>query len=90
MARRALKDTYMYEAVSPDAIVRRAVFAGQFVPDHYVTGEDSDESALEDGVDGPKMVGFGAAAGFGAAPHENKHATVPATPTKASKAKAAD
>jgi hypothetical protein len=64
MARRAVKDTYGYEQVSPDATVRRKIVAGQFVPDGIDDIEDPENVVEEDYVAGP---------GLGAASHEYPH-----------------
>jgi hypothetical protein len=45
------KDSYAYERVSPDAIVRRQVFAGSIVPDGWF--EDEDGSKPFTGGDAP-------------------------------------
>jgi len=34
------KDTYAYERVAPDAVVRREVFAGSIVPDTWFSDEE--------------------------------------------------
>lgn len=62
MARLVKKDTFMYEEVNPHGdMVRRQVFAGQMIPDHYVDGEDTAAGAVED-VDHAKGPGLGAGA----------------------------
>ena len=65
MARVAKKDTFAYEHVGvqpgDDTEVRRAVFAGQVVPDHYRVENAGD---VEE-VDLPRF-------GLGAAPHGYK------------------
>lgn len=48
MAQLVKKDTFLYEDAGSGNMVRRQVFAGQFVPDHYVTGDDTDGGALEE------------------------------------------
>jgi hypothetical protein len=62
MPMRVAKNTFMYEPVSDDVLVRRAVFAGQFVPEHYIAGDDTEDGAVEVDGAGAPMVGFGAAA----------------------------
>ena len=64
MARRAVKDTYGYEQVSPDATVRRKIVAGQFVPVGVDDIEDPENVVDEDWPAGP---------GLGAATHEYPH-----------------
>lgn len=48
MAQLVKKDTFLYEDAGAGNFVRRQVFAGQNVPDHYVEGEDTESGALED------------------------------------------
>jgi hypothetical protein len=62
MPMRVAKNTFMYEPVSDDVLVRRAVFAGQLVPEHYIAGDDTEDGAVEVDGAGAPMVGFGAAA----------------------------
>jgi hypothetical protein len=65
MAFKATKDSYAYERVSPDVLVRRQVFAGQPVPDGWFADEDGDTPFTGDP---DSMV-----AGLGAAPHAYPH-----------------
>ena len=65
MAFKATKDSYAYERVSPDVLVRRQVFAGQPVPDGWFADEEGNTPLTGD----PNpMVG-----GLGAAPHAYQH-----------------
>lgn len=62
MARVVKKDTFLYEEVNPHGDkVRRQVFAGQMVPDHYIEGDDTAKGAIEE-VDHPRGPGLGAGA----------------------------
>lgn len=69
MALRVTKNTFLYEQVNPHGqMVRREVFAGQMVPDHYVEGDDTESGAIEQ-VDAPAT----SVGGLGAAPHGYTH-----------------
>jgi hypothetical protein len=68
MPRIAKKDTFMYEVVGPDVLRRAQVFAGQFVPDSYIAGDDTDSGAFDEFPDDPA---YGAVA-----PSEYKHTVV--------------
>lgn len=66
MAQLVKKDTFLYEDSGWGNMVRRQVYAGQHVPDHYVPGEDTESGALEDiGV----QRGPGLGAGEASYPH---------------------
>jgi hypothetical protein len=68
MAKLVKKDTFLYEPVNPHGdVVRRQVFAGQFVPDHYIEGDDTDSGAFEE-VEAQSGPGLGA--GQAVYPHQ--------------------
>lgn len=59
MAQLVKKDTYLYEDAGYGNMVRRQVFAGHYVPDHFVEGDDTEAGALQE-IDAPRGPGLGA------------------------------
>jgi hypothetical protein len=53
MARRAVRDTYGLDPVSPDVFVRRRIAAGTVVPEDYTDFEDA--GAVKDGKPEPTV-----------------------------------
>jgi len=52
MAKLVKKDTVMYEPINVHGdTVRRQVFAGQSIPDHWIAGDDTAKGAIEDDSD---------------------------------------